>query len=218
MPMAKMKTMSSSRDSQHISSLTPLQKKKRDLRQIHKDRRAALLPNVKESHDAAIDDNLAELILSMKVSPDRQLRVAAYNPLPSEPGSANLAARLDEVARVFLPVCRDNGILEWGQFTADSSRRGPFGIIEPEPPYSPSSMLGELDAIIVPALAIDNQGLRLGKGAGFYDRALEEIAGSSIPLIGVIYSFEMVPDVPAEKHDLPVTTIVTELGQVTPQE
>jgi len=65
----------------------------------------------------------------------------------------------------------------------------------------------DLDLIIVPALAIDYQGLRLGRGAGYFDRYLESYQG---PSVGLVYDAEFLPEVPSETHDLPVSLVVTQ--------
>jgi 5-formyltetrahydrofolate cyclo-ligase len=65
----------------------------------------------------------------------------------------------------------------------------------------------DLDLIIVPALAIDYQGLRLGRGAGYFDRYLENYQG---PSVGLVYDAEFLPEVPSETHDLPVSLVVTQ--------
>lgn len=204
--------MSSSRDSQPNSSSAALRSEKRDLRLTHKARRDALQPSVKESYDRKITAHLRRYVQQLGGRP----RIAAYSPLPSEPGGKRLVPVLSEIAELWLPVSGEAGILQWGRYTPGSSRIGAYGITEPEPPHSDSSILTSLDAVIIPAMAIDNAGYRLGKGAGYYDRALNAIKGHDVGLIGVVYSFELVPRVPAESHDLPVSAMITELGLVEP--
>lgn len=67
----------------------------------------------------------------------------------------------------------------------------------------------EIDLIIAPALSVDEAGTRLGRGGGFFDRYLEEFRG---PVAAVIYSKELVPKLPVEPHDHPVSFAVTEAG------
>ena len=65
----------------------------------------------------------------------------------------------------------------------------------------------DLELIVIPALAIDYDGLRLGRGAGYFDRFLEQYKG---PIVGLVYDAEFVPKVPSETHDLPVSLVVTQ--------
>ena len=65
------------------------------------------------------------------------------------------------------------------------------------------------DVVIVPALAVDHAGYRLGRGAGYYDRAL---AGVRAPLCALVFSHELLPEVPHEPHDVPVQLAVTPGG------
>ena len=89
---------------------------------------------------------------------------------------------------------------------------GAFGIPEPRgdlPAFAPQ----ELDLIIVPSLAIDNRGIRLGYGGGYYDRYLEKIRGSNIAIIAIQRScFVTETDLPRENHDQVIDTILTENG------
>lgn len=82
---------------------------------------------------------------------------------------------------------------------------GAYGILEPRMyrPVSPS----ELQVVVVPALAVDRNGNRLGFGAGFYDRFLQEIKA---PKIALAYDFQIVDEVPRENTDVPVSFVITE--------
>jgi len=65
----------------------------------------------------------------------------------------------------------------------------------------------DLDLIIVPALAIDYQGRRLGRGAGYFDRYLKDFFGSTV---GLVYDAEFVAEVPSLNHDAPVGWVITQ--------
>ncbi|MFA6456548.1 MAG: 5-formyltetrahydrofolate cyclo-ligase [Bacteroidota bacterium] len=82
---------------------------------------------------------------------------------------------------------------------------GAYGILEPKM-YRPVPVRN-LQAIIVPALAVDLKGNRLGFGAGFYDRFLHAM---QVPVIALAYDFQIVDEVPIEPTDVPVSFIVTE--------
>ncbi len=138
------------------------------------------------------------------------LRVAAYAPLGSEPGGAAFAETLyASAAEVWLPISGDDGQLLWARYEgAESLAPGALGIGEPTGPRRDSSLLAELDLIFVPALAVSPAGVRMGKGAGYYDRALA-LLPSRRPVWAVLYDSDVVDRVPHEAHDLPVAGAVT---------
>jgi 5-formyltetrahydrofolate cyclo-ligase len=82
---------------------------------------------------------------------------------------------------------------------------GAYGILEPR--MCRPVPVEDLQVIIVPALAVDKKGNRLGFGAGFYDRFLHDV---QVPVIALTYDFQVVPKVPKEVTDVPVSFIVTE--------
>ena len=102
--------------------------------------------------------------------------VCAYVPVGAEPGSIEmLDILLRRSGRVLLPVARTTRDdmplpLRWGEYRPGALVRGPWGLLEPAEPVLPESALGEADLVIVPALAVDRRGVRLGRGRGFYDR------------------------------------------------
>jgi len=140
--------------------------------------------------------------------------VCAYVPVGTEPGSIEMVDMLLRRARrVLLPVARttaDNAPLplRWGEYRPGALVPGPWGLLEPAEPVLPVSALGEADLVIVPALAVDHQGVRLGRGRGFYDRSL----GGRDPqarLVAMVRDAEFVGELPAEAHDVPMTHVIT---------
>lgn len=85
----------------------------------------------------------------------------------------------------------------------------------PEPKQGDPLRLDSLRAVLVPGLAFDSAGRRLGRGAGFYDRFLAGRATAESPIrIGVCFAIQLVDAVPAEPHDLPMNRIITEHGVI----
>lgn len=82
---------------------------------------------------------------------------------------------------------------------------GPLGVAAPSAEAPPAS---GFDLVLVPGLAFDRKGRRLGRGKGIYDRFLLELSG--IPTAGVCASARLIDEVPVEKHDVPVHFIITE--------
>lgn len=139
--------------------------------------------------------------------------VCCYVPIGREPGSvALLDAQVAAGRRVLLPVVRDTGPLDWADYRGpDGLRSGPFALREPDGERLGPEALGWADAVFVPALAIDHSGIRLGRGAGHYDRSLP-LARPGIPLVAVVRDAEVVDTLPAEPHDVRVTAVLTPGG------
>ena len=83
-----------------------------------------------------------------------------------------------------------------------------FGFREP-PASAPSCGRGELDVVVVPAIAISPTGHRIGYGAGFYDRTLPTVAPPAVA-VGVAYDYQLLVEVPATPEDVAVEWIVTD--------
>ena len=88
----------------------------------------------------------------------------------------------------------------------DSLRRGAFGIMEPA--GSQISAEERIDAVLVPGMAFDASGHRLGRGKGYYDRFLSSLHSQRPRLIGVCFDFQKVDVVPVEPYDISVDMVV----------
>jgi 5-formyltetrahydrofolate cyclo-ligase len=113
-------------------------------------------------------------------------------------------------ARVAYPAVVDDGRAMVFRFVAEASALvdGPMGLREP-PAGAPVAAPGDLDAIVVPALAIDPRGHRIGYGAGYYDRALPSMSPPAVS-VGVVYEFQLLAEIPETEGDRPVDWIVTD--------
>ena len=138
--------------------------------------------------------------------------LAAFVPEATEPGFGPLPAAYSRLgAPVLLPVVPDHGReLDWGLFTG-GLRPGRYGLLEPVGPRSGRAGLQVADAIVVPALAVDRRGVRLGRGGGYYDRALVHARPDAV-LVTVLFDDEVLDSVPREPHDRLVTAVVTPGG------
>lgn len=136
-------------------------------------------------------------------------RVAAYSPLSGEPGGEYLLPGLSKTHEVWLPITPTEGDLRWGKYSGELHRGAHFGIREPEGPGEASLSKLSCDAVIVPALGVDHSGVRLGQGAGYYDRALD---GVTCPIIALVYDEEVHDELPSEPHDHPIDGAVTQSG------
>ena len=140
--------------------------------------------------------------------------VCGYVPVGSEPGSlALIDVLVDRGAVVLLPVARRDAEeapqpLAWGRYRRGELVEAPFGLQEPSPPWLTGAAVREATLILVPALAVDRRGARLGRGAGFYDRTLG-LADPAAALVAVVRDDEILERLPAEPHDVPMTHALT---------
>ena len=162
-----------------------------------------------ESEHSAAAHAIASHLLAAAFA--RTDTIALYLSMESEPGTAPLiAGLLARGTRVLVPVVRPEHQLAWVAYDpAARTHESPLGITEPDAePLGPGA-LDEAGLIIVPALAVDHRGTRLGRGAGYYDRALAHV---SAPVCAVVFSDELIESIPAEIHDRAVDLVATEAG------
>lgn len=137
--------------------------------------------------------------------------VAAYVPVGAEPGGADLPAVLAATGtRVILPVLRPDNDLDWAVFTGDLAA-GARGLSEPVGPRLGMAAIRGASLILVPALAVDRAGRRLGRGGGSYDRALARVEPPQA-VVALLHDGELIDSVPAEPHDRPVHGVMTPTG------
>jgi 5-formyltetrahydrofolate cyclo-ligase len=143
--------------------------------------------------------------------------VCAYLPIGSEPGSAELPEALRAAGHeVLLPVVpAELGPLDWARYDGpDDLGPGPIGLREPVGQRLGPAAIAQARLVLVPALAVDRRGVRIGKGAGYYDRSLP-LASPGVPLIVMVYDDELVDRLPAEDHDFRTTGVLRPSSGVT---
>jgi 5-formyltetrahydrofolate cyclo-ligase len=141
--------------------------------------------------------------------------VAAYVGVGDEPPTLGLLLALEKRGvRVLLPVVRPGMTLDWSDGPASSARpAGPLGLLEPVGPLLGPDAVRGAGLVLVPALAVDRTGTRLGRGAGYYDRALADWARTA-PLFAVVFDDEVLDELPAEEHDQRVDGALTPSGPI----
>lgn len=139
---------------------------------------------------AQLDDVLAELV-------GRARSVAAYVAVGSEP-------RVTVQPGWLLPVVTEDWDLDWVAY--DGRLADSKGLREPQGPRLGRAALAGCDLVLVPALLVDRDGVRLGKGGGCYDRALPRARGLTVALVG---DEELVDVLPSEPHDVRVAAVAT---------
>lgn len=116
--------------------------------------------------------------------------------------------------RLFYPkVMEDGSLLFYPDGGSDGWVRGKYGLLEPRVPPGAEGIRKGFDLVVVPGVAFDSRGRRLGKGYGYYDRFLSGLAGSAVT-VGLAFSRQLLPEVPVDPWDVPVDAVVTEDGVI----
>ncbi|MFH9754940.1 5-formyltetrahydrofolate cyclo-ligase [Streptomyces griseus] len=142
--------------------------------------------------------------------------VAAYVSVGREPGTrALLEALRGRGVRVLLPVLLPDNDLDWAAYEGpEHLLPAGRGLLEPDGPRLGRDAVLDADTVLLPGLAVDGAGMRLGRGGGSYDRVLARLtaAGAHPALVVLLYDDEVVARVPSEPHDHPVDAVVTPAG------
>jgi 5-formyltetrahydrofolate cyclo-ligase len=156
--------------------------------------------------DAAVRAALVALVAGRST-------VAGYAPLPGEPGGEPLPDALAlACARLLLPILLTDRDLDWAQY-AGSLVPASLGLRHPAGSRLGVAALADAEVVVVPALAVDRRGVRLGRGGGSYDRALTRVDPAAL-VVAALYDGELVDALPAEPHDRPVDAVITPSGLI----
>jgi len=162
--------------------------------------------------DLAIRQHLLALIEARSIS-----SLAAFWPFDGEPDMIPLYQQLlDQGIKIALPKIAANGIsMEFHAWQADLElEKNRFGI--PEPGKTEKISLSTCPLLIMPLVGYDHLGNRLGVGSGYYDRRLESLRDSPLPLrIGIAYSLQEVEPLKQNDWDIPLHGVVNENGWFT---
>lgn len=177
---------------------------KKELRAYYKQLRRSLSGCEKER----LDKSVSEKFLSLDEYKDSQI-LLCYVSSDIEVGTADIIiTALKDGKDVYVPKCADVGnSMTFHRITSlDDLSSGAYGILEPD--ASLTAYCGEKAVCVVPALAYDKTGHRLGFGKGYYDRFLLE--NKNVYPIGLCYDFCIVDEIPSELHDIAVKKITSE--------
>jgi len=143
----------------------------------------------------------------------RAALVAAYVSIGHEPGTGPLLDALRAAGkRVILPVLLPDNDLDWAEYAGpDALASGRLGLHEPTTPRLGPGVLATADLLLVPGLATDRRGHRLGRGGGSYDRALPRATGT---IWCVLNADEVIDEVPYAAHDHRVDGAATDEGVI----
>lgn len=125
----------------------------------------------------------------------------------------DLPKLLDGDKTIIVPFCEGENLRLFRLMSLDELTRGAFGILEPKPDLRSlaerSVEVEQIDLAMIPAVAFDRRGARLGHGFGYFDRLLSKMR-SDASLIGVAFECQIVEHIPVEPHDIRVHRVVTE--------
>jgi 5-formyltetrahydrofolate cyclo-ligase len=131
--------------------------------------------------------------------------IALYHSIKGEVETVSLIEEWYRKKKIVLPVVSGKDLLFYSYTGKESMTTGVFGIREPIP--SEIITTEKIDLFIVPGIAFDHNGNRMGRGKGYYDRFLSE---TEKPVIGLCFGFRLIKHVPTEEHDKKMTMILTE--------
>ena len=169
------------------------------------------MPNSKSSLRTAVKQRLRSMspaarreeseVLWRRLIAHPAFRVAThvmlFHGLPDEPQTSEWLERILPLGKkVWLPVVVGDEI---------EVRR--YGILEPT--GAPLEDLSLLELIVVPGVAFDAEGHRLGRGRGYYDRFLSRLPDASVPTLGCCFACQLLPAVPVEPFDRPVSEVIS---------
>lgn len=155
---------------------------------------------------------IAEKLLSCEEYKASQT-VMTYVALPLEVNTDQIIKKaLEHGKRVVVPFIEpDSQTITASELSGiECLEKGPLGIFQPKEGSSRSIPLKEIDLVVVPAIAYDQQNIRLGRGKGYYDRFLASDDLSSAKVIGLAFHFQILDCLPSDPHDKPVQRVITD--------
>ena len=137
----------------------------------------------------------------------RASTILLYNPLPGEVDLMPLIKR-DDPHRFLFPRIEGEHLALYRPFGTGEWITHPLGVLEPDPETWEKASPGEIDLALIPGLAFDPQGGRLGRGRGFYDRLLGDPDFRGVK-IGICWRWQLVDSIPLETHDIRMDLIIS---------
>jgi 5-formyltetrahydrofolate cyclo-ligase len=176
---------------------------KRALRSDLIARRARLSPDERAARSRAI----AERIEQLPAFRDAKV-LAVYAALGTEVDPGEIARRaIARGVRVAFPRALGDRLLAFAVCAPAELVRGPLGAAEP-PPLAPAIDARALECLVMPGVGFSEDGLRLGRGGGYYDATLRTLP--AVARVGLAFEVQLVPTLPREPHDAPMDAVVTE--------
>ncbi|MBT2595030.1 5-formyltetrahydrofolate cyclo-ligase [Arthrobacter sp. ISL-72] len=177
---------------------------KANLRAEVRRRRRARSASVRETATGALTENLIALVRRRGPA-----LLGCYLSGADEPNTRPfLSWAAANGVDVLVPVSRRDGLLDWVHARGGAEQPGLFGISEMVGEVVEAAVFQSVDLLLIPAAAVDDSGMRMGWGRGYFDRALASLEEQP-PVFALVYDDELVESVPRESHDKPVVGVVT---------
>ena len=179
---------------------------KESLRKLALDARKAFVATISDAERTLLEQRLAQHLTSLCTE---ARVVGGYAPLGSEISPLLAMEEARAVGRIVAFPAFDHPAKPFRFRAGDPLEPGPFGIMQPKP----RTPVVEPDLILVPLIAIDGVGTRLGRGKGHYDRALVRLKKSGARLVGVGWAMQRLTEViPADEWDVPLDAFASPEG------
>lgn len=184
---------------------------KRALRAELRERRGLLSDQQRDAAASGIGEQLDALLEAHGAR-----SISCFLSATTEPGTHDfVSSAVQRGIRVLLPITRADGLLDWAVANdSDGIREGLFGLPEPTGEVLGPIAVNDVDLMIIPAAAVDNSGMRLGWGRGYFDKTIGSMENCP-PVYAVTYDSEILDNLPREMHDQPVTGVVTPTRTLT---
>ncbi|TFD70044.1 MULTISPECIES: 5-formyltetrahydrofolate cyclo-ligase [unclassified Cryobacterium] len=178
--------------------------RKRALRAELRERRQNLTSSERDFATAGFTENLQSLVLDLSAR-----SISCYLSAHNEPDTRPfLNWATAEGIRILFPISREDGLLDWTVGDGDEEFSGISGVPEAVGTLLGPIAINDVDLIIVPAAAVDESGLRMGWGRGYFDKTLGSMEKCP-PVYAMVFDSEYLDEVPREVHDQPVNGLIT---------
>ena len=178
---------------------------KRALRAEIRERRRITPAHERSEATASVTQNLQQLAGGIR-------SIAAYLSTPDEPNTRDfLGWACQQGIRVLIPFSREDGLLDWAPYDGKEEAEDVLGMPVPTTELLGPIAINDVDLIIVPAACVDQSGMRMGWGRGYFVKTLGSMARRP-PVYAVIFDSEFIELVPSEVHDQRVDGVVTPSG------
>ena len=136
-------------------------------------------------------------------------KIALFSALCDEPNLSPLIEKLPQKQWLYPLVHKEGNLSFHWVKKKETLKQGNFKIQEPDPETHPFTEIEEIEIFLVPGLAFTEKGNRLGRGKGFYDRALKKKNPQSL-ILGICFECQITKELPLESHDIAMKHIITE--------
>jgi 5-formyltetrahydrofolate cyclo-ligase len=177
---------------------------KRAVRAEHRERRQNMSSKERDAATAGLTENLEAVAIDLSAR-----SIACYLSTQYEPNTRPFINWAEgQGIRVLFPISREDGLLDWTVGEEQVETEGIYGMPEAVGELLGPIAINDVDLIIVPASAVDDTGMRMGWGRGYFDKTLGSMEKCP-PVYAVVFDSEVIERVPRERHDCPVNGAVT---------